>query len=118
MLGSGEQQAIDERQLHDGEHETAARSPRSRPRTPFAFVVLWWVSVATVIVGATRPGLGMAFAVGFGWLLWRYLPALGDVLTAARPPNGATSCNTERGKHHDDPCDRPRPINTGVARTR
>ena len=25
----------------------------------------------------------MAFAVGFGWLLWRYLPELGDMLEAA-----------------------------------
>ena len=52
-------------------------------KTPFVYVVLWWVSVLTVIVGAIRPGLGMAFAVGLVWLLWRYLPELGDMLEAA-----------------------------------
>jgi len=83
VLSTGERQAIDELQRHDEEQVRPARSPRSRPRTPFAFVVLWWVSVLTVILGATRPGLGMAFAVGFGWLLWRYLPVLGDVLQAS-----------------------------------
>ena len=83
MLSAGEKQAIDELQRHDVEQMKPARSPRSRPKTPIAFVVLWWVSVLAVIAGATRPGLGMAFAVGFGWLLWRYLPALGDVLEAA-----------------------------------
>jgi hypothetical protein len=48
-----------------------------------AFVVLWWVSVSTVIVGAVLPGMGMAAAVGLGWLLWRYLPELGDLVEAA-----------------------------------
>jgi hypothetical protein len=82
VLSASDQQAIDELVRHDGEQTGPVRSPRSRPRTPLAFVVLWWVSVLTVIVGGTRPGLGMAFAVGFGWLLWRYLPGLGDVLEA------------------------------------
>jgi hypothetical protein len=36
-----------------------------------AFVVLWWISVSTMIVGAILPGMGMAAAVGLGWLLWR-----------------------------------------------
>ena len=48
-----------------------------------AFVVLWWVSVLAVIVGANLPGLGMAAAVGLGWLLWRFLPGLGDMSEAA-----------------------------------
>ena len=47
-----------------------------------AFVVLMWVSVLTVIVGANLPGLGMAAAVGLGWLLSRYLPGLGDTSEA------------------------------------
>jgi len=48
-----------------------------------AFVVLWWISVLTVIAGAILPGMGMAAAVGLGWLLWRYLPTLADMLQAA-----------------------------------
>jgi len=48
-----------------------------------ALVVLWWISVLTVIAGAILPGLGMAAAVGLGWLLWRYQPTLGDMLQAA-----------------------------------
>jgi hypothetical protein len=57
-----------------------------------AFVVLWWISVATVIVGAILPGailpgMGMAAAVGLGWLLWRYVPTLGDMLEAASEVN-------------------------------
>jgi uncharacterized membrane protein len=47
------------------------------------FVVLWWISVLTVIVGAILPGMGMAVAVGLGWLLWRYVPTLADMLEAA-----------------------------------
>jgi ABC-type uncharacterized transport system permease subunit len=48
-----------------------------------AFVVLGWIAVLTVIVGAVRPGVAMAAAVGLGWLLWRYLPTLGDKLQDA-----------------------------------
>jgi hypothetical protein len=58
-------------------------SPRFPRRTPPAFVVLWWIALLTVLVGAVLPGLGMAVAVGLGWLLWRYLPALGDMLEEA-----------------------------------
>ena len=83
MLSVGGQQAIHEPQCHDEKLVRRARSPHSRPKTPFMFVVMWWVSIVTVIVGATRLGLGMAFAVVFGWLLWRYLPELGDVLETA-----------------------------------
>ena len=83
MLSTGEHKAFDELHHHHTERVGPACSPRSQRRTPLAFVVLWWVSVLTVIVGAIRPGLGMAFAVGLGWLLWRYLPELGDVLEAA-----------------------------------
>jgi hypothetical protein len=83
VLSAGQQPVIEELQRHDGEQVRPARSPRSRPKTPVAFVVLWWVSVLTVIVGPTRPGLGMAFAVGFGWVLWRYLPELGNVLESS-----------------------------------
>jgi hypothetical protein len=39
--------------------------------------------VLTVIVGAILPGLGMAAAVGLGWVLWRYMPELGDMLEPA-----------------------------------
>ena len=39
--------------------------------------------MAAIVAGAHRPGLGMAFAVVFGWLLWRFLPAVGDVLVDA-----------------------------------
>jgi hypothetical protein len=58
----------------------AARPSR---KTPLGFVVLWGISVLTVIVGATLPGIGMAVAVGLGWLLWRYVPTLADMLEAA-----------------------------------
>jgi hypothetical protein len=51
-------------------------------KTPVAFVVLWWISVLTVIAGAVLPGMGMAAAVGLGWLLWRYLPTSADMLQA------------------------------------
>jgi hypothetical protein len=83
VLSAGGQTAFDELQRHDTEQVGSARSPRSQRKTPLAFVVLWWVSVLTVTAGAVRPGLGMAFAVGLGWLLWRYLPELGDMLEAA-----------------------------------
>jgi len=57
-----------------------SRPPR---KTPFGFVVLWWISVLTVIVGAILPGIGMAAVVGLAWLLWRYAPTLVDMLEAA-----------------------------------
>ena len=37
----------------------------------------------TVIVGAILLGISMAVAVGLGWLLWRYVPTLADMLEAA-----------------------------------
>jgi hypothetical protein len=61
----------------------ATRPPRARRKTPLSFVVLWWISMLTMIVGAILPGMGMAAAVGLGWLLWRYVPTLGDMLEAA-----------------------------------
>jgi hypothetical protein len=48
-----------------------------------AFVVLMWISVLFVILGADLPGLGMAAAVGVGWLLLRFLPGLADVPAVA-----------------------------------
>ena len=83
MLSADEQKTFDELQRPDTEHVGAIRSPRSQRKTPLALVVLWWMSVLTVIAGAILPGLGMAAAVGLGWLLWRYLPTLGDMLQAA-----------------------------------
>jgi hypothetical protein len=83
VLSADEQNAFDEIQRHNTAHMGAPRSPRSQRETPLAFVVLWWVSVLTVIVGAILPGMGMAAAVGLGWLVWRYLPELGDTLEAA-----------------------------------
>jgi hypothetical protein len=83
VLSADEQNAFDEIRRHHTEHAGAPRSPRSQRKTPLALVVLWWVSVLTVIVGAILPGMGMAAAVGLGWLLWRYLPELGDMLEAA-----------------------------------
>ena len=83
MLSPGEQKAFDELQHHYTARGGDLRPPRSRRRTPSAFVVLWWVSLLTVIVGAAVPGLAMAAAVGLGWLLWRYVPELGDILEAA-----------------------------------
>jgi hypothetical protein len=83
VLSPGEQKACDELQRHYADRGGDLRPPRSRRRTPSAFVVLWWVSLLTVIVGATVPGLAMAATVGLGWLLWRYMPELGDILEAA-----------------------------------
>lgn len=83
MLSAVEQKAVAERQPHHGDHVGITRSPRARRKAPLAFVVLWWVSVLSVIVGAKLPGLGMAAAVGLGWLLWRYLPGIGDMSEAA-----------------------------------
>ena len=97
MLSTGEQTARDELQRSDVEQWGPARSPRSRRGIPLAFVLLGGVSVSTMIVGAIRPGLGMAFAVGFGWLLWRYLPALGDMLDAASDvDDDADNCDPHR----------------------
>jgi hypothetical protein len=81
VLSPDEEKVFDEIQRQHTERGERLRPPRRR-QTPLAFVVLWWVSLFTVIVGATRPGLGMATAVGLGWLLWRYLPELGDILQA------------------------------------
>jgi hypothetical protein len=83
VLSPGEQKAFDELQRQYTDRGGDLRPPRSRRRTPSAFVVLWWVSLLTVIVGATVPGLAMAATVGLGWLLWRYMPELGDILEAA-----------------------------------
>jgi hypothetical protein len=52
-------------------------------KAPLVFVVLWWISVLTVIVGAILLGICMAVAVGQGWLLWCYVPTLADMLEAA-----------------------------------
>ena len=81
MLSTDEQKALGELRRHT-EHLGSARSPRSGRRTPLVFVVLWWISVLTVIAGAILPGIGMAAAVGLGWLLWRYLPESADMLEA------------------------------------
>jgi hypothetical protein len=83
VLSADEQRVFDPIQRHRAERVGTTRSPHSPRKTPLAFVVLWWVSVLTVIVGAILPGMGMAAAVGFGWLIWRYLPELGDMLEAA-----------------------------------
>jgi hypothetical protein len=83
VLSADEQRVFDQIQRHHAERVETTRSPHSQRKTPLAFVVLWWVSVLTVIVGAILPGMGMAAAVGFGWLIWRYLPELGDMLEAA-----------------------------------
>ncbi len=83
MLSADEQRVVDQIERHNAERIGTTRSPHSQRKTPLAFVVLWWVSVLTVIVGAILPGMGMAAAVGLGWLIWRYLPELGDMLEAA-----------------------------------
>jgi hypothetical protein len=51
------------------------------------FVVLMWVSVLSVIVGADLPGFGLAAAVGVGWLLLRFLPGVADTPPAPAGPN-------------------------------
>ena len=81
VLGLDEHKAAAERQ--DRRREQATRSARARRKSPAAFVVLWWLSVLTMIVGAILPGLAMATAVAVGWLLWRFLPELGDMVEAA-----------------------------------
>jgi hypothetical protein len=97
VLSTGEQTARDELQRSDVEQWGPARSPRSRRLIPLAFVLLGGVSVLTMTVGGIRPGLGMAFAVGFGWLLWRYLPVLGDMLDAASDvDDDADNCDPHR----------------------
>jgi hypothetical protein len=88
VLRADEQKAFAELQPHHRDHVGTTRSPRARRKAPLAFVVLWWVSVLTVIVGAILPGLGMAAAVGLGWLLWRYVPGLGDLSEAASDAPG------------------------------
>jgi uncharacterized membrane protein len=88
VLSADEQRVFDQIQRHHAERVGTTRSPHSQRKTPLAFVVLWWVSVLTVIVGAILPGLGMAAAVGLGWLLWRYVPGLGDLSEAASDAPG------------------------------
>lgn len=83
MLSTDEQKAFYELQRHHTDQVKATRSPHSQRSTPLAFVVLWWVSVLTVIIGGILPGMGMAAAVAIGWLLWRYMPELGDMVEAA-----------------------------------
>jgi hypothetical protein len=83
VLCADEQKALEELERNHTEQVGASRSPRFSRNTPLAFIVLWWIAVLTVIVGAVRPGLGMAVAVALGWLLWRYLPTLGDMLQDA-----------------------------------
>jgi len=103
-----------------------------------AFVVLWWVSVFMVILGAPLPGMGMAVAVGLGWLLWRYVPELGDVVEAAsdlgedgddhdqrwgrgadeEPRDGRHESDGQgEGKNDDDRRGRPHSGDTEMART-
>jgi hypothetical protein len=82
VLSTDEQKAVGELRRHP-EHLGSARPPRSGRKTPLAFVVLWWISVLTVIAGAILPGMGMAAAVGLGWLLWRYLPTSEGMSEAA-----------------------------------
>ena len=79
MLSADEQKGFGKLRRHT-KHVGATRPPR---KTPLGFVVLWWISALTVIVGAILPGMGMAVAVGLGWLLWRYVPTLADMLEAA-----------------------------------
>ena len=63
------------------------------------FIVLWWISILTVILGAILAGLGIAAVVGLGWLLWRYLPALGDLLNPhQRRPTTPTIATRTRGR--------------------
>ena len=99
MLRADEQKAFDELRRHT-EHVGSARPPRSGRKTPLVFVVLWWISVLTVIAGAILPGMGMAAAVGLGWLLWRYLPTVRG--TGWRPsptwPTTATRRTPRRGQ--------------------
>jgi hypothetical protein len=71
VISADEQKPFDELQRSHTEQVGAIRSPRSQRKTPVVFVVLWWISLLTVIAGAILPGLGMAAAVGLGWLLWR-----------------------------------------------
>lgn len=86
MLSVGEQKTLVEPQRRDPGRVEVPRPRRSRPKAPLAFVVLWWFSVLAVIVGANLPALGMAAAVGLGWLLLRYLPGLEDTSEAASDP--------------------------------
>ena len=86
MLSVKEQQSVAVRRRPDLDPVAIARSPRPRRRTPLAFVVLLWICVLSVIVGAELPGLGMAAAVGVGWLLLRFLPGLAEAPAAAAGP--------------------------------
>jgi hypothetical protein len=118
VLSADEQTAFDELQRPHTEQVGATRSPRSRRRTPLAFVVLWWLSVLTVIVGGILPGMGMAAAVALGWLLGRHTPELGDMVEAAsnvaddgddrapRPSRGGSRrvIRTRRGRHDPEGC--------------
>ena len=88
MLIANERMTFSELQPHHTNHVGTTRSPRARRKAPLAFVVLWWVSVFSVIVGASLPGLGIAAAVGLGWLLWRNLPGLGDMSEASSAAPG------------------------------
>lgn len=90
MLSVGEQKSVAELERQDTLSARGTRPPRSRRKTPLAFVVLMWVSVVAVIVGANLPGLGMAAAVGLGWLLLRFLPGLEDTTVARSPRLGGS----------------------------
>jgi hypothetical protein len=97
VLSDVEQKAASERKPRRADHVESTPTPRARRKAPLAFVVLWWVSVLAVIVGAKLPGLGMAAAVGLGWLLWRYLPGMGDMPHAASdaPDDGDDATRAE-----------------------
>ena len=83
MLSPDEQKAFFELLRQHTEESGDVRPPRPRRTTPWTFIVLWWISILTVILGAIVAGLAIAAVVGLGWLLWRYLPALGDLLESA-----------------------------------
>jgi hypothetical protein len=83
VLSPHEQEAVDELLRHHPEESGDLRPQRSRRTTPWTFVVLWWISILTVILGPIVVGLAIAAVVGLGWLLWRYLPAVGDLLEDA-----------------------------------
>jgi Flp pilus assembly protein TadB len=83
VLSADEQKVFDELVRHHTEESGDLGPSRSLRTTPGAFIVLWWVSILTVILGQIVAGLAIAAVVGLAWLLWRHLPALGDLLESA-----------------------------------